>query len=53
MNKLELALHVTLYEHFYSVILLVLCYGLLEILDVLLFDLLSFDDICRQLVVLL
>ena len=53
MNKLELALHVTLYEHLYSVILLVLSYGLLEILDVLLFDLLSFDDICRQLVVLL
>ena len=46
MNKLELALHVTLYEHLYSVILLVLSYGLLEVLDVLLSDLLSFDYIC-------
>ena len=46
MNKLELALHVTLNEHLYSVILLVLSYGLLEVLDVLLSDLLSFDYIC-------
>ena len=53
MNKLELALHITLNKYLYSVILLVLCYGLLEILDVLLSYLLSFDYICRQLVVLL